>query len=116
MEKETVFLSVQKAVCRITRLAHPNPDATMVVDTANIHLRVVLRQSSACEWPPLSFYSKKLDPSQLKCVGFDRELLAIWYFCFLLEGRSFQVLTDHKTRHTDLVSSGKLGSSLSFHT
>ena len=51
-------------------------------------------------WQPLAFFSKKLAPAEVKYSTFDRELLAahatIRHFRFLLEGRQFKLLTDHK--------------------
>ena len=47
-----------------------------------------------------SFFSRKLTDTETRYSTFDRELLAVVaalrHFCFLLEGRSFHVLTDHK--------------------
>ena len=47
-----------------------------------------------------SFFSRKLTDTETRYSTFDRELLAVvaalHHFCFLLEGRSFHVLTDHK--------------------
>ncbi|MFN9939209.1 MAG: RNase H-like domain-containing protein, partial [bacterium] len=51
-------------------------------------------------WRPLAFFSKKLDSTQLKYSAFDRELLAAFlsvrHFRYLLDGRRFHILTDHK--------------------
>ncbi len=51
-------------------------------------------------WQPISFFSKSLQPAEKKYSTFDRELLAIYlaikHFRHFLEGRQFQVLTDHK--------------------
>ena len=48
----------------------------------------------------LSFFSKKLAPAEVKYSTFDRELLAAYatirHFRFLLEGRQFRLMTDHK--------------------
>ncbi len=60
----------------------------------------VLQQKVGNGWKPLAFFSKKLAPAEVKYSTFDRELLAAYatirHFCFLLEGRQFQLLTDHK--------------------
>jgi hypothetical protein len=49
---------------------------------------------------PLAFFSAKLEPAQTRYSAFDRELLAVYlsirHFRWLLEGRTFYVLTDHK--------------------
>jgi hypothetical protein len=51
-------------------------------------------------WRPLAFFSQKLTPTQVHYSTFDRELLAAYasvrHFRFLLEGRRFRILTDHK--------------------
>jgi hypothetical protein len=51
-------------------------------------------------WRPLSFFSKKLDTAQLKYSVFDRELLAAYlsfrHFRYMLDGRKFHILSDHK--------------------
>jgi hypothetical protein len=60
----------------------------------------VLQQQVGKGWKPLAFFSKKLAPAEVKYSTFDQELLAafatIRHFRFLLEGRQFQLLTDHK--------------------
>jgi hypothetical protein len=60
----------------------------------------VLQQKVGNGWKPLAFYSKKLTSAEVKYSTFDRELLAafstIRHFRFLLDGRQFQLLTDHK--------------------
>ncbi|MFN9939383.1 MAG: Ty3/Gypsy family RNase HI domain-containing protein, partial [bacterium] len=60
----------------------------------------VLQQKVVKGWKPLAFYSKKLASAEVKYSTCDRELLdafsTIRHFRFLLEGRQFQLLTDHK--------------------
>ncbi len=60
----------------------------------------VLQQLCGSTWRPLTFFSKKLDFTQLKYSAFDRELLAaflsIRHFRHLLAGQLFHILTDHK--------------------
>lgn len=72
-----------------------------------------------------SFFSRKLSKAQVDYSTYDREFLAIYsamkYFRHLIEGRSFQIFTDHKpttfalkqkldkasprqTRHLDFIS------------
>ena len=49
---------------------------------------------------PLAFFSAKLNSAEAKYSAFDRELLAcalaVKHFCWMLEGRSFCIYTDHK--------------------
>jgi hypothetical protein len=51
-------------------------------------------------WQPLGFFSKKLDPAQMKYSAFDREFFACYagirHFHYILEGQPFIVFTDHK--------------------
>jgi hypothetical protein len=60
----------------------------------------VLQQLTGGRWQPLAFYSKKLSGAGTRYSTFDRELLAAFsavrHFRFLLEGRQFRLLTDHK--------------------
>lgn len=52
------------------------------------------------EWKPAGFFSKRFSEAQRKYSTYDRELLAILlsvkHFRYMLEGREFQILTDHK--------------------
>ena len=70
------------------------------MDASGSHVGAVLQQHVAGGTRPLSFFSHKLDTAQQKYSAFDRELLACYlairHFRWLLEGRSFYVLSDHK--------------------
>jgi cleavage and polyadenylation specificity factor subunit 1 len=70
------------------------------VDASDSHICGVLQQQVGSGWKPLAFFSKKLTSAELNYSTFDREVLAafstIHHFRFLLEGRQFQLLTDHK--------------------
>ncbi|MFN9906526.1 MAG: Ty3/Gypsy family RNase HI domain-containing protein, partial [bacterium] len=83
-------------------LCHPAPHAvlSLSVDASDSHVGGVLQQQVGKDWKPLAFFSKKLAPAEVKYSTFDRELLAAYatirHFRFLLEGRQFQLLTDHK--------------------
>jgi hypothetical protein len=74
----------------------------LMVDASAHHVGAVLQQrgSSSAPWQPIGFYSKKLEPAQVKYSAFDRELWAcvsgIRHFRHLLEGRRFSIHTDHK--------------------
>lgn len=60
----------------------------------------MLQQQVNGSWQPLGFFSKKLDPTQRNYSAYNRELLAVYAavkrFRFMLEGRDFFILTDHK--------------------
>jgi hypothetical protein len=73
----------------------------LAVDTSSSHVGAVLQQREAGQSPwPLAFFSAKLDAAQVKYSTFDRELLACYlairHFRWLLEGRQFYILSDHK--------------------
>jgi hypothetical protein len=74
----------------------------LMADASAYHARAALQQKffSSATWHPLGFFSKKLEPAQVKYFTFDQELWAcvasIRHFRFMLEGRQFTILTDHK--------------------
>jgi hypothetical protein len=105
---EAAFEMGKEAVCRATQLAHPDPEAeiSLAADASDTHIGAVLQQKTAAGWRPLSFYSKKLSATEERYSAFDRELWAVFsgirHFRYLLEGRQFHVLTDHKPLTTAL--------------
>ena len=74
-----------------------------MVDATADHVGAALQQRrlAAADWQPLAFFSKKLEPAQMRYSAFDRELFAcvagIRHFRYMLEGRPFTIYTDHKT-------------------
>ena len=64
----------------------------LLVDVSAEHVGAALQQrtSPATPWEPLGFFSKKLDPAQVRYSTYDRELLAcvqgIRHFRFMLDG------------------------------
>jgi hypothetical protein len=70
------------------------------VDASDSHVGGVLQQLENRAWRPLAFFSQKLTPTQARYSTFDRELFAAYsavrHFRFLLEGRKFLIITDHK--------------------
>jgi len=96
------FEASKAAMCSAAELAHPveGAELSLVVDASATHVGAVLQQRAAGSTRPLSFFSRKLDAAQQKYSAFDRELLACYlsirHFRWLLEGRVFHVLTDHK--------------------
>jgi hypothetical protein len=97
----TAFTAGKAALASCTKLVHPTPGAiiSLAVDASDSHVGGVLQQLSSGSWLPLAFFSRKLSTPELKYSTFDRELLAafaaIRHFRFVLEGRSFRLLTDH---------------------
>jgi len=101
-EAAAAFIAAKAALVSVVPLSHPAPGApiSLAVDASDSHVGGVLQQFQKKGWSPLAFFSKKLSPTQAKYSTFDRELLAahsaIRHFRFLLEGRQFRLLTDHK--------------------
>ena len=96
------FRAAKEALAAATVLDHPQHDAqlALAVDASDHHVGAALQQLTGRGWQPLAFYSRKLNAAESKYSTFDRELLAcvsaIRHFRFMLEGRQFHILTDHK--------------------
>jgi hypothetical protein len=81
---------------------HPLPGAVLApaADVSDTHVGAVLQQQVGQHWQPLGFFSKKFSKLEVNYFTFDRELLAavsgIKHFRSRLEGRPFQLWTDHK--------------------
>jgi cleavage and polyadenylation specificity factor subunit 1 len=96
------FAAAKAALVLAVPLSHPTPGTalSLAVDASDSHVGSVLQQLENRAWRPLAFFSQKLSPAQVRYSTFDRELLAAYsavrHFRFLLEGRKFQILTDHK--------------------
>ena len=71
-----------------------------MTDASDKVVGAVLQQYVQDTWHPISFFSKKLKPAEMRYSTLDRELLAIYlaikHFQHFLEGCQFHVLTDHK--------------------
>jgi RNase H-like domain found in reverse transcriptase/Reverse transcriptase (RNA-dependent DNA polymerase) len=99
---EACGTAFQAAIIKAVPLAHPSFSAelSLATDASSSHVGAVLQQKELGAWKPLAFFSKKLPSAQQRYSTFDRELLAIFMaikpFRFLLEGRQFHVITDHK--------------------
>ena len=69
-----------------------------MTDASDTAVGAVLQQQIHGEWKPISFFSKRLKPAETRYCTF--ELLAIYlaikHFQHFVEGRQFQILTDHK--------------------
>ena len=100
----TAFLSAKLSLASAAELAYPSSAAELAVlaDASSSHMGAALHQRSfnGGPWEPLGFLSRKLAKAQISYSAFDRELLAafsaIRHFRFQLEGREFQLLTDHR--------------------
>ena len=93
------FIGIKKALADATLLVHPKPNAltSLTTDASDSAIGATLQQYVNGQWQPISFFSKKLKPSETRYSTFDRELhLSIKHFRYFLEGRTFHVITDHK--------------------
>ena len=99
----SAFSKAKQLLSSIPELVHPqcNAPISLAVDASDSHIGAVLQQQLRDgSWSPLAFFSKKLSDAEKKYSAFDRELLAAFssvpHFRFMLEGRDFTILTDHK--------------------
>lgn len=105
-EQKKCFEDCKKQLTDATLLAHPDPNAQLVLftDASNTAIGASLNQlknsNGATSIEPLAFFSTKLSSAQQKWSTFDRELYAIYaairHFRHMLEGRQFTVFTDHR--------------------
>ncbi len=101
-DMETSFPTAKAALVAEVPLAHPFLGAVLALatDASDTHVRAVLQQQVGHHWQPLGLFSKKLYKTEVNYSTFDRELLAavsgIKHFRSRLEGRPFQLWTDHK--------------------
>lgn len=97
-----VFNKCKLSIANIVQLSHPEPDCKLVLftDASDVAVGSALHKVTPSGYLPLSFYSTKLNNAQKKYSAFDKELLAIYlsiiHFRYMLEGRDFHVITDHK--------------------
>ena len=101
-EAEAAFTQAKTALATVALLAHPVKDAdlSLSTDASNSAAGGVLHQRVGDSWQPLGFFSRKFTPAQRRYSTFGRELLAMYlavrHFMPFLEGRDFEILTDHK--------------------
>lgn len=95
------FDKCRNDIASITYLAHPPGDAKvqLVTDASDIAAGATVNVLIEGEWRPAGFFSKRFTDTQRRYSTYDRELtaifLAIKHFRYMLEGREFQILTDH---------------------
>lgn len=101
-EAEAIFNECKHDLATATLIAHPLPDAKLVlhVDASNYAVGAALQQLNNGHLEPLGFYSKRMTDTQKRYSTYDRELLGIYqairHFKHMIEGRECIVRTDHK--------------------
>ncbi|CAG7719774.1 unnamed protein product [Allacma fusca] len=101
-DSDIAFQKLKSALISEVLLGHCSPNAplSIMVDASDIGIGGVLHQHIDGKILPLAFFSRKLSSSQLNYSVYDKELLAIYetirHFRYMLEGREFQIFTDHK--------------------
>lgn len=85
-----------------------NAPLSLQTDASGNAVGAVLQQTVNNTLQPLAYFSKALDKTQRNYSTFDRELLAVYlaikHFEYMLEGRQFTVLTDHRPLTTAICS------------
>ena len=101
-ECTTAFGAIKDALSNATMLMHPSSDrqTCLMVDASDTAVGAVLQQDIGGSLQPIAFFSKRLQPAEVKYSTFGRELLAVYlaikHFRHFIEGREFTVFTDHK--------------------
>lgn len=101
-EAEVAFNQCKQDLINATCLAHPAPTAELILtaDASNTAVGAVIQQKINDHLQPLGFFSKRLSEAQRNYSTYDRELLAIFlaikHFRYMVEGRIFEIHTDHK--------------------
>src|SRR5678815_2640985 len=100
-EARLAFSTIKEALASSVLLVFPSPTAPTRIHTdASDHaVGAVLQQYLEGEWRPLAFFSRKLQPPEVRYSAFGRKLLAIYlaikHFRYFIDGREFHILTDH---------------------
>ena len=112
-QHQSAFDATKHALASPTLLNHPSATATtcITVDASDWAIGDVLKQFLDGNWKPQAFFSRKLDKAQKSYSTFDRELLAMYsavkHFSYFIEGRRFQIYTNHKPLTFALASSSE---------
>ena len=77
---QAAFNAAKDALANTTLLNHPQPSAQLAImtDASDVAVGAVLHQRAAGQWQPISYFSRKLKPAEVRYSTFDRELLAIY--------------------------------------
>ena len=101
-ECDEAFHAIKENLAQATLLAYPdtNSPLSLMVDASDGAIGGVVQEFKDNAWQPISFFSRKLLPAEMRYSTFGRELLAVYltikHFRYMLDGRHFCVFTDHK--------------------
>ena len=99
---DSAFIESKQILANATLFVHPDNSAPLNVTcyASDFAVGGVLQQYIDNVWQPLAFFSKKLNPAEIRYSALDLKLLAVYatirHFRHNLEGRYFFVNTDHK--------------------
>lgn len=100
-ENTRAFERCKRDIADVTYLAHPKPDAELqlVTDASDVAAGGTVNILIDGQWRPAGFFSKRFTDTERRYSTYDRELTAIFkaihHFRPMLEGRTFDILTDH---------------------
>ena len=102
------FQEIKDALTKATLLIHPKPDASIIVmtDASDVTNEAVLQQYLDGKWCPLSYFSRKLSPTEQCYSTLDRKLPAV-YYAICLSDISWKPMSSIYTDHKPLTHSLK---------
>ena len=76
---ESAFSESKQILANATLLVHPDPSALLNItcDASDFAVGGVLQQYIDNVWQPLSFFSKKLNPAEIRYSAFARECMPL---------------------------------------
>ena len=94
--------------CHLLDASQTHALTYVMTDASDRVVGAVLQQHIRNLWQLISYFSKKLKPSELKYSTFDLELLAVYlsikHIQHFVKGLVFHILTDHKPLKYSLSS------------
>lgn len=101
-DAEGAFENMKHALCEAALLAHPSEQFPLVLtsDATDEAIGAALQQSRSGQLEPIAFFSRRLSDTERRYSTYNRELLGVFaavkHFRNLLEGRNFEIFTDHR--------------------
>lgn len=99
---EETFSKIKDVLTDATLLVHPQPEMPicLITDASDTTVGAVLQQRIDFVWSPLTYFSRKLIPAEIRYSTFHRDLLAVYlafkHFRHFIEGGPFFIVTDPK--------------------